>query len=185
MLNKTLFKISSLLRGHEISYMVIGGYAVLYHGEPRFTEDIDIVLGIDTDQLTELIEITKKDFIIRVDSPEAFVNQTNVLPLQDKHSNVKVDLIFSFIEFERKAIESAEVVKIKGNELRIVRAGDLIIYKLLAGRPKDIDDAKSVLQFNIDKIDLKETTKKAKELSKMMGNNQIFMRWEEIKQQSE
>ncbi len=54
----------------------------------------------------------------------------------------------------------------------------MIIYKLLAGRPKDLEDAKSVLQFNIDKIDLKEVSHKAQELSQMMGNDQIFMKWE-------
>ncbi len=122
MLNKTLFKISSLLWDNEIPYMVIGGYAVLYHGEARFTEDIDIVLGVDSDQLTELIEITKGDFVNRVDNPETFVIQTNVLPLQEKDSKVKVDLTFSFIEFERKAIQYAEVAKIEGKEVRIVRA---------------------------------------------------------------
>ncbi len=43
-LNKTLARITSDLKEHGIDYMVIGAVALLAHGYPRFTEDIDLVL---------------------------------------------------------------------------------------------------------------------------------------------
>jgi putative nucleotidyltransferase-like protein len=43
-LNDTLAQLVEDLRTHEIDYMVIGALALLAHGYPRFTEDIDIVL---------------------------------------------------------------------------------------------------------------------------------------------
>lgn len=43
-LNHTLKQLSSDLKEHRIDYMVIGAVALLAHGYPRFTEDIDLVL---------------------------------------------------------------------------------------------------------------------------------------------
>src|SRR5882672_3779806 len=43
-LNNTLTKLTADLREHGIDYMVIGAVALLAHGYPRFTEDIDLVL---------------------------------------------------------------------------------------------------------------------------------------------
>ncbi len=43
-LNKTLARLSSDLEEHGIDYMIIGAVALLAHGYPRFTEDIDLVM---------------------------------------------------------------------------------------------------------------------------------------------
>ena len=43
-LNKTLARLSTDLETHGIDYMVIGAVALLAHGYPRFTEDIDLVM---------------------------------------------------------------------------------------------------------------------------------------------
>ena len=37
-----------LLEGHQVDYMIIGGYAVAFHGFPRFTKDIDIFFDAST-----------------------------------------------------------------------------------------------------------------------------------------
>jgi hypothetical protein len=42
--NKTLARLSADLREHDIDYVVIGAVALLAHGYPRFTEDIDLVM---------------------------------------------------------------------------------------------------------------------------------------------
>lgn len=73
MLNKTLFSIVNILNEYSIPYMVIGGYAVLYHGHARFTEDIDIVLGIDVSQLKKVLKAVSSKFICRPENPEEFV----------------------------------------------------------------------------------------------------------------
>jgi len=43
-LNQSLARLASDLRDHEIEYVVIGAVALLAHGYPRFTEDIDLVM---------------------------------------------------------------------------------------------------------------------------------------------
>jgi hypothetical protein len=56
-LNNTLAQITSDLKEHGIDYMVIGAVALLAHGYPRFTEDIDLVLT------PEGLEVFHRDLI--------------------------------------------------------------------------------------------------------------------------
>src|SRR6266540_884636 len=56
-LNNTLAQLTSDLKKHGIDYMVIGAVALLAHGYPRFTEDIDLVLT------PEGLEVFHRDLI--------------------------------------------------------------------------------------------------------------------------
>lgn len=38
-----------LLNEENVNYLIVGGYAVAYHGQPRFTGDVDIFLEISPD----------------------------------------------------------------------------------------------------------------------------------------
>ncbi|MGH9427936.1 MAG: hypothetical protein ACRD2L_16750 [Terriglobia bacterium] len=56
-LNNTLAQLADDLKEHGITYMVIGAVALLAHGYPRFTEDIDLVLT------PEGLEVFHRDLI--------------------------------------------------------------------------------------------------------------------------
>ncbi len=55
-----LVRIAQAPEKASIHYMVIGGQAVLIHGRPRFTGDIDITLRVNVDRLWEVHSITEK-----------------------------------------------------------------------------------------------------------------------------
>jgi predicted nucleotidyltransferase len=44
------------LNDHAVRYLVIGGYAVAFHGEPRYTKDLDVWIELNPDNATRLIE---------------------------------------------------------------------------------------------------------------------------------
>jgi len=58
MFESLLERIATALDAAAIPYMVIGGQAVLVHGEPRLTRDIDITLGVDIDRLGQVLAVT-------------------------------------------------------------------------------------------------------------------------------
>lgn len=180
MLNKTLLSIVSVLNNHSIPYMVICGYAVLYHGHAHFTEDIDIVLGIDANHLNSVIEAVSGKFLPRPKNPEQFVRQTNVLPLLEKDDKIRVDLIFSFLEFERNAIAHSDSALVDEQTVNIVRAEDLIVYKILASRPRDLDDIQSILNQKKKKLDTVQITSNIKHLSNALADDSLIERWEKI-----
>jgi hypothetical protein len=56
MFEQLISRIAAELRRAEIPYMIIGGQAVLLHGLPRMTKDIDITLGVDTKHLDKVVK---------------------------------------------------------------------------------------------------------------------------------
>src|SRR5262245_14414633 len=61
----------------------------------------------------------------------------------------RIDLLLAHTAFERRAIAEATPVPFPsaGLTLRVVRVEDLIIYKVLAGRPRDLLDVEDVVRF--------------------------------------
>ncbi|MBI4826372.1 MAG: nucleotidyltransferase [Nitrospirae bacterium] len=151
MFEKLISKVTQLLTENNIPYMIIGGQAVLLYGTPRLTRDIDITLGISIDELTEIETICNSaDLLIIPDDHTDFVNKTHVLPVKDKATGIRVDLIFSFTSYEREAIERANKIKIDTTLVNFASVEDVIIHKIFAGRPRDIEDVRNVIIKNPD-----------------------------------
>lgn len=74
----------------------------------------------------------------------AFSCQTMVLPCAGK-AGLRVDLIFSFTPYELQAIQRARAVQIAQTLVKYARLEDLLIHKIFAGRPRDIEDARLML----------------------------------------
>jgi len=60
MFDEILSRTGTALDRHTIPYMIIGGQAVLLHGEPRLTRDIDITLGVNIDRLETILDLARE-----------------------------------------------------------------------------------------------------------------------------
>ena len=149
MFKELIERIAVSLDKEGIPYMIIGGQAVLYYGEPRFTKDIDITLGIDADSLSKVLVLASElNLTILVDDVEDFVKKTMVLPLLDAPTGVRVDFIFSHSQYERQAIERAKDVKFGKTSVKFASLEDVVIHKIIAGRPRDMEDVSTILLKN-------------------------------------
>ncbi len=129
--------------------MIIGGQAVLIYGEPRLTKDIDVTLALDSNGLASVLPIVSGlDLIILTEEPHVFVRRTSVLPAKDPQSGIRVDFVFSFTPYERQAIEHAKKIKFGDVEVAFATAEDILIHKIFSGRPRDIEDVRSILRKN-------------------------------------
>jgi len=152
--------LESVARGLErlgIPYMLIGGQAVLLYGEPRLTRDIDVTLGTGPERLSEVLEwVRGNGWQVLVEAPAEFVGKTMVLPCLEPASGIRIDLIFSFSPYEEQALKRARRVPLSGTEVCFASLEDLIIHKVLAGRPRDLEDVRSILlknrAFDVDYI---------------------------------
>ena len=137
----------------KIPYMVIGGQAVLLYGEPRLTKDIDITLGLLPAEASAIISILPSMHMQPlVEDLEAFLKETFVLPVVDKKTNLRIDFIFSLSEYEKDAIKRAKMVSVQGTEVFYIGLEDLVIYKIIAGRPRDLEDIEYIIVKN-EKMD--------------------------------
>lgn len=149
MFQKLLETLSLALGKRAVDYMVIGGQALLLYGEPRLTKDIDVTLGVDTDRLKDILELAGDlRWKVLVDGPEAFVKQTKVLPCQEPASGIRIDFIFSFSAYEKEALRRVRRVSIGRSEVCFASPEDLVIHKIVAGRPRDLEDVRTVFLKN-------------------------------------
>ena len=77
--------LSRQLASRHIGFMLIGGQAVLLHGAPRLTEDIDVTLGVGPEALATLLAACLTLGLDPLpEDVDAFVRDTFVLPLRDR-----------------------------------------------------------------------------------------------------
>jgi predicted nucleotidyltransferase len=71
-----------------------------------------------------------------------------VFPVMDEKSGIRVDFIFSYSAHERQAIERAKVINLGKAEVKFAALEDVVIHKIIAGRPRDMEDVQTILQKN-------------------------------------
>lgn len=129
--------------------MIIRGQALLLYWEPRLTKDIAITLGAGTDRLPDVLNLLGAlGLEPATEGIEDFVQRTMVLPALDAATGIRVDFIFCFTPYEKGAIARSRKVSIGGEDVAFATAEDLIIHKIFAGRPRDLEDVRSVLLRN-------------------------------------
>jgi hypothetical protein len=166
-----LKRISTALISADIPYMVIGGQAVLLYGEPRLTKDIDITLGVNVDRLKDILSITKDlKLKILIDNVESFVQETMVLPVEDKKSKIRIDFIFSYSPYEKQALNRVKAVDFEGHKVMFVSLEDLVIHKIISGRARDMEDIHSILIKNKN-IDFNYIEKWLQEFDQTLNEN--------------
>ncbi|MCG8449419.1 MAG: nucleotidyltransferase [Pirellulales bacterium] len=165
-LQETLSDAIDFLSTEKVSYALIGGLAASLRGEPRVTADVDFVIDTDVNGALELLKkIEKSPFVPLFAGVEDVVSQSFILPLRHRTTLVKVDLTIGLSGFERQLIQRATLVNVSGLAVRLITAEDLLIMKLLAGRPRDQQDATGIVVVQGDSLDWSYCQKIARELS--------------------
>lgn len=140
-------RLGTALEAKGIPYMLIGGQAVLVHGEPRLTQDVDVTMGVGPDRVQDLLDVCAALGLDPLpDRPVDFVRETFVLPAAAPETGVRVDLIFSTTPYEAQAVKRALLVDVGDREIPFATAEDLLLHKLFAGRPRDLEDAAGVVR---------------------------------------
>ena len=173
-LERLLAALTAEFARRQLPFMLIGGQAVLLHGTPRLTEDIDITLGADPIALPDLLRscaaLGLKPLPVRVDE---FVQETFVLPVRHEATRLRVDFIFSSTPYERQAIARAEQVSIGGASVPFASAEDLILHKLFAGRPRDLEDVRGVVRRKGSGLDWSYVERWAAEFATIPGREEL------------
>lgn len=134
--------------------MVIGGQAVLVHGEARFTQDIDITLALSPGDVAKVLTLCAEESLaIGIEDPDRFVASTHVLPAIDPESGSRIDFVFSSTEYEREAIGRSQMIHVGEHDVPFAAVEDLIIHKLLAARPRDLEDIRGIVRMRGDEVD--------------------------------
>jgi hypothetical protein len=161
--------------------MIVGGQAVLLYGRPRLTRDIDITLGVDTDQFAVMHALCRDlDLAVLVEDAEPFAQSTKVLPTEDPVSRIRVDFIFSFTPYETQALQRTQTVLMEDYPIRFAACEDVIVHKMLAGRPVDEDDVRHMLAKNRHALDYEYVRNWLSEFGTIPEHGDILARFEAL-----
>lgn len=146
------------LNAAGVRYVVVGGVAVVLHGHPRLTADLDIAVDLSPDAAGRSV-IALEELGLR---PRAPVNAADfgdatlrarwvehqgmrVFSMWDPQEPMRsVDLfVENPIDFE-ELWSNSELVDLAGTPARIASIPDLIRLKRIAGRPQDLADIEAL-----------------------------------------
>ena len=146
-----LVALQRLLARFNDQGLIIGGVAASLLGKPRLTADVDAVMLVSTDDLPRLIQAAAQEGLTpRITDAEAFARRNWVLLLQHRDTGIGVDISLGMLPFEVEAVERSVLYPIGDVSIRLPTPEDLIIFKAVAHRPKDMLDIQAIIASHPD-----------------------------------
>ena len=163
-------RICAALEHHDIPYMVTGSVASSIHGIPRSTNDLDIVIAPNREQLRQLVSFVKRfGYFAQAEAAEDALRKHDQFNIIDFPNAWKVDLIirkereFSVTEFERR-----EEVDVGDLRFVVAKPEDVLIAKLewakISPSERQMQDAAGILIVQGAQLDLRYVEKWVTEL---------------------
>lgn len=129
-----------LLIEAEVEYLLIGGYAVGYHGYPRTTADMDIWVAISPGNANKLVEVFRlfgmKDPSI---TPSLFQEPGKIIRMGVPPMRIEVLTEIDGVNFS-DCYRARVITVIDGQTVSLISREHLRMNKLASGRHKDLDD---------------------------------------------
>ena len=133
-----------LLNEKDIRYLLIGGYAVGYHGYPRATGDMDVWIAIHPDNAQKMVTVLKDFGFDHPDlTPELFLQANKIIRMGHPPMRLEISTGISGVEFD-ECYNSRIVDTLDDVEVNIIDLPHLKANKKAAGRLKDLADLENL-----------------------------------------
>jgi len=166
----------------SLPYMVAGGFAAIFYGEPRLTVDIDIVVDLNSSHINPLLAAFPfPDYYLSEEAMRDSIRRRFPFNIIQTTTAAKVDLIplpddvFSRIAFARR---QKMVFNLAGAEAWFISAEDIVLAKLFAyqqtGSDKHLRDVKGVLVTQWGDLDLDLIRRAAEQQQLLAQFEQVY-----------
>ncbi len=144
MLSQDFKEFIALLNEHNVRYLVVGGYAVAFHGHPRYTKDIDLWVGNDPANAASMIRVLNAFGFSSLGLSEAdFTGSEQVIQLGYPPNRIDLITGITGMDFET-AYASRTTVDVDGISISFIGLHDLKATKRIAGRHQDLADLENL-----------------------------------------
>jgi len=135
-----------LLNEHDVRYLLIGAYAVNYHGYIRATGDMDVWIAVHPDNAQKIIA-TLHAFGMEDPAlhPDVFLQENKILRMGVPPLRLEITTSISGVEFD-ECYQSRIVDELDGIEVNLIDLENLKKNKKASGRPKDLVDLEKLEQ---------------------------------------
>ena len=181
---EVLADLARALRGLQVRWYVFGAQALVLRGYPRATADLDVTVLLGAMPTSRLVAALRKRGFSPSVRDSAFVAATRVLPVIHKPTGFPVDIVLGGPGLEELFASAAEKVRIGRLQIPVPTATHLVVMKVLAGRPKDIEDAVALLATQASRIDAEELDELTKALAAALAEDDILVHLREARRRA-
>jgi hypothetical protein len=155
--------VCEFLNKNSIDYVIVGGFVVLFYGNPRTTMDIDYVIQLEDENIPVLVKFLKENgFHADEYDMRAALKEKSHCTVEDKETMFRLDIKGVYSEMDERALRNKRKVDLNDIAIWIATPEDTIVNKLVFAREQDIKDALGILVRQYDTLDmdyLEKTTK--------------------------
>ena len=137
----------SAFQSHGVKYLVVGGFAVIYHSQPRFTKDMDLFIKADPEN-ARATYAALAEFGVALEGihPEEFIDRNSFFRFGREPRGFDILPAIPGVDFDGAWERRVEAVvdTATGLKANFISADDLIASKLASGRARDLADVDDI-----------------------------------------
>ena len=159
----------------DVEWFLFGAQAAIVYGVARLTADVDVTARVPARLPNRaLVEAAEgRGFRFRF-ADSATIEEQRVLPFVHDPTGLPVDVVLSGPGLEDEFFTRARRHDMDGVEIRVVDVSDLVLMKVLADRPKDIEDVVTLLRIQEANIDLARVRHTLQMLESALGQSDLI-----------
>ena len=140
-------------------WYVFGAQAVVAHGRPRLTADVDAsVDAAGASPATVVAALAPHGFDLRFQLSPEHLASARLLPIVHAPSAMPLDLTLAAPGLDEEFLDRARPFDFGGVVVPVISAEDLVAMKVLAGRRKDLEDVRGVLVEQAGRLDSRRSS---------------------------
>lgn len=148
--------VCGFLNKNKIEYVIVGGLAVIFYGNPRTTMDIDYVIQLADREIPMLVKfLQENNFFADADNMRAAIKEKSHCTVEDKETMFRLDIKGVYDEMDARVLRNKRKFELENVIIYIASPEDTIANKLLFAREHDIKDALGIYVRQYDNLDMK------------------------------
>lgn len=144
MINKDFKEFIELLNKNNVRYLVVGGYALAFHGHPRYTKDLDIWVWVDKSNADKIIKALEEFGFSSLDiSQEDFLQPGYVVQLGQPPGRIDLLTSVTGLEFE-PCYDTRVTIELEDVTIDFIDLESFKKNKRAVGRYQDLADLENL-----------------------------------------
>jgi len=171
---KLLDALAATMVERDLRWYLFGAQAAIVWGSPRLSADVDITATIEPANVDSFVEAMKRHGFDLTFSDPDFLERSRVLLFVHRSSRMPLDVVLAGPGLEEEFLGRAISVDFDGTNIPVISPEDLVIAKILAGRPKDIEDVRSVVHERRASLDRERIRTILRDFEQALGQGDLL-----------
>jgi hypothetical protein len=147
-LDKDFKEFIALLNENNVRYLVVGGYAVAFHGHPRYTKDLDVWVEVASDNAEKISDVVQKFGFVSLGLESSdFLEPDSFVQLGYPPHRIDIIMGCEGLTFS-DCYPKRQIIEIEGLNIFFLDLDSLLLNKETVGRPQDLADVSTLVSKN-------------------------------------